>query len=198
MDALVALFAWPVVTLAAYLRFLLGACFCVVPLASHGTKDFIRLYKALCGFPFGKHVFSGLVSFFAPYSSSVNPCVERLDENGCEISVRDWWWLRNPYSCLHAIALANIGEQAGGILMLSLLQRVKVRAIPVRVDTVYHVKARGVITGICEGVSLENVKEKKELPVVTKMYDKKQTLVAQTTVYWMVEPRNEDKEKKKE
>ena len=43
MDALVALFAWPVVTLAAYLRFLLGACFCVVPLASHGT-NFVVLF----------------------------------------------------------------------------------------------------------------------------------------------------------
>ena len=190
MDAVSGFFLWPLVTLGAYVRFFVGVLLCFYPLVTVGTGDFFRLFERLAVLPFGKRVFSGLIGIFAPYSASVSPCVQRLDQDGCHVSITAWPWLRNPYSCLHAIALANLGEQTGGILMLALLQRAKsVRAIPVRVDTLYFAKARGVILGKSNLSvdSLLQVSEKGELAVVTKMFDEKNVLVAETTATWMVE-----------
>ena len=160
-------------------------------------KDFLSLHKTLSRLPLGIYVFSGVVGFVAPYSASVSPCVEVLDDTQCEVTISDFWWHRNPFSSIHAIALANLGEQTSGILMVCLLQKYKqLRAIPKRIDTEYLKKARGIIRGKSGGVDLSLVGEKNpkcDIAVVTKMFDTRGDLVAQTTVTWALEFRGPKK-----
>jgi hypothetical protein len=166
----------------------------LLPLLYTRPRGFFDLYDLLARLPLGKYVFSGVVSFFAPYSSSVSPFVKDLSSQGCVVQIHDWPWLRNPFSSLHAIALANLGEQVGGILMVCQLQRRRdLRAIPTRVDTVYAKKARGLIEGRSEAINLDFAGEEKEVQVVGQMFDSAGQLVATTTVYWTVRRFNDKK-----
>jgi len=187
MDTVKGALFWPVVTLFQYVRFTLGCVICFLPVLYARPREFFDLFVTLARLPLGRYVFSGVVSFFAPYSSSVGPFVKDLSSQGCVVQIQDWPWMRNPFSSVHAIALANLGEQVGGILMVCLLQRRRdLRAIPTRVDTVYAKKARGLIEGRSDAISLDFVGEEKEIQVVGKMFDSAGQLVATTTVYWTV------------
>ena len=109
-------------------------------------KHYDSFYNFIRAFPLGKFVFSGLTALFAPYSSSISPVVETLNLQTCEASLLDRPWLRNPFSSVHALALANLGEFSSGLLMVNLMGYQKdVRGIPVKIETEYYKKARGKI-----------------------------------------------------
>ena len=63
-----------------------------------------------------------------------------------QASLVDRPWLRNPFSCVHALALANLGEFSSGMLMVNWLAYHKdKRGIPIKIETEYLKKARGKI-----------------------------------------------------
>ncbi len=153
MDALKSFVLWPFVTSACYLRFIAG---CLIAGPSIGFDfccggkrlgKFVDLWKLLNSFPFGSNVFSGIAAFYAPYTSSIYPTVTDLTKSTCSITISDYPWLRNPFGSIHAVALANLGEFASGLCMISSLQyRKDLRGIPTKIEMEYFKKARGVIT----------------------------------------------------
>jgi acyl-coenzyme A thioesterase PaaI-like protein len=213
-DAVVAFVVWPVVTVIDYFQFILGSLIALVPflvqICVKGPKfmqKFDSLYAFLSKFPFGNAVFSGIACFFAPYTASISARVEDFDRDKCIITLRDQPWLRNPFGSVHAIALSNLGEFTSGLLVMAQLQHnSSCRGIPVRIDTVYHTKARGTITAKCifdknaaiiDTARLERI-DKYDVIVTAQMYDSKDVLVAETNVTWTISkkaPRNGDKKK---
>lgn len=192
MDAVKSFFIWPVVTIFQYVRFSVGAIVClpVILLTQKWPKDFFALYKSLASLPFGKHVFSGIVYFYAPYTSSICGIVDKLNETTCEVYITDLPWLHNPYSSIHAVALANLGEFSSGLLMISCMQRAKsLRGIPVRINTEYMKKARGTIRAVSEAPDLAAVSSKRDVIVTSTMYDGKGEVVAKTFVTWAIDVR---------
>mmetsp|Transcript_9291 Transcript_9291/g.18118 ORF Transcript_9291/g.18118 Transcript_9291/m.18118 type:complete len:207 (-) Transcript_9291:117-737(-) len=193
-DYILGLVTYPAYATVNGLSVSLGIVVGAVPLlvkyatASGGMK-YKDIFNTLKGLPFGKTLFSALLGFVAPYSASIGAYVENLELNSVTVTMQDRPWLRNPFSSVHALALANLGELASGLATLSTLQNLKhVRGIPVRVDTVYKKKARGVIT--CKSSLTKLLSEISELDgevekkVESVMTDAKNDVVAVTEVTW--------------
>jgi len=136
-------------------------------------------------FDVGKYFFSGLIGIFAPYTASISPFVVELTNERCVVEIEDFFWHRNPFNSVHAIALANLGELCSGLPMVVTLQYNKdVKAIPVEISTVYHSKARGTLTGIGKVGKISDNAD--EIVVTTEVFDSAKKLVCVTSAKWKI------------
>jgi len=213
MDAVKSAILFPIVSLIQYTRFTLSSIiilpFLGINYITSGKKALtnFNIYKLSRTFPYiGKYFFSGLVSFFATYTANISGIVEELnDVNGSIIYLYDYPWLRNPYQSIHAIALANLGEYASGIVLVSQLQlRKDIRGVPTKISTEYYKKARGTLKAVSKAIDLSTITKKCDVTLVTDIYDSKSELVSKTFVTWTMEPKepkvtssNDKKDKKK-
>ncbi len=99
----------------------------------------------------GRRFFSLLVGRKAPYSGSIKSQIISLTYGEASVFLKDRHAIRNHLNSIHAIALANLGELASGLAMLSALPK-NTRAIVVKLDIEYLKKARGnlIATGFAE------------------------------------------------
>ena len=193
MDVILSLFVWPLVTLWHYLRFILSIITCLPYLLYSLARmksplaDFQKMHASLKCFPLGIYLFSGLVGMYSPYQASVYPVVEDLTDDGlCVISMKDYPWVRNPFSCVHAAALTNLGEACGGIAAFSAFQKNKhLKGIPVKLTTTFIAKARGKITGKAR-VDLSSINSECERELITNLYNSKNELVCTVAVTWRI------------
>lgn len=72
-------------------------------------------YQRLARLPGGRWLFSRLVCLKAPYFSTIAPRVERLGPGVCEATLRHRRKVTNHLGTVHAIALCNLAELAGGL-----------------------------------------------------------------------------------
>jgi len=130
-------------------------------IAAKGSQSVLKLDPfgmwTLChGKPFGDRVFTMITGFISPYAASMNFRIVRLDENRCEAKLFDRPWLRNPFGCIHAVALTNLGETTSALLVYAMLQRriegVQRKGLVTKVSTTFIKKARGTITAIADEV----------------------------------------------
>uniref|UniRef100_A0A7S1KCI0 Uncharacterized protein n=1 Tax=Vitrella brassicaformis TaxID=1169539 RepID=A0A7S1KCI0_9ALVE len=142
------------------------------------------IFHGLQPFPIvGPAAVSNITSLVAPYTGSIFPTLRLMEVKGntlCIVaSVRNRPYLRNPFDCLHAAALANLGEFVGGTGVVIATQLIndqdaleaskggehataataplppppppgKVRAILKALQCTYHKKATSTVTGTCE------------------------------------------------
>ena len=156
MDALKGFVVWPLYIAITYLVFwlaiVLNLPFIILRILSKGLRSLSKvssMYEFFSPLPLGKYIISGIVSVYAPYSSSVGAYIENLSTNSCTVILSDYPWLRNPFQSLHAVALINVGEMASGICMVSQLEINKhIKGIPTKISTEFFKKARGNITAV--------------------------------------------------
>ncbi len=119
-------------------------------LSKLGGRNLVRLgWDRLSGMPGGKAVFSRLIGRAAPYSGSIHASVSVLRAGYAEVHMQDRRSIRNHLDCIHAIALANLGELAGNIaLAYSLPDNARFIVSGMEID--YLKKARGTITAVGE------------------------------------------------
>ena len=129
------------------LFFLVALPSLVVTVVKSGPRSLSRtygIYEAMESWPFGKWIFTRLVGFFAPYSGSIGATVLEMSPGTCEMYMTDRPWKRNPFSSLHAVALANLAEMTSGLACMTAFEAVKgAIGIPVSMSIDYIAKARG-------------------------------------------------------
>ena len=103
------------------------------------------------GSSFGRWLFSRALGRFAPYTGTIGARVEELEPRHSLVTMRDRKAVRNHLNSVHAVALANLTEVAGSLAIIASMQP-NTRMIPVRLETEYVKKARGLLTaeGSCE------------------------------------------------
>jgi hypothetical protein len=150
------------------------------------------------------YVFSGIISFYAPYTASVSPIVKRLDRTSCTVSIQDRPWLRNPFSSVHAIALSNIGELASGLAMVTTLQyHPHLRGIPIQISTEYYHKARGIVIAVSSIASaiecIDSIESPTLIKLSTDIYDSSSDdlVLARTSVVWSVSKKDKSNKSSK-
>lgn len=92
--------------------------------------------------PGGNKIFSSLVSRVIPYTGSISPLVLKIENGQSRVMLKDRRAVRNHLNCIHAIALANLGEFSTGLCFTSQLP-VSAKAILVKIEVEYLKKARG-------------------------------------------------------
>lgn len=76
----------------------------------------LKLWNRFKNKPAGKWTFSKLLCLKAPYFSSISPFFERLETNYSEIKIKKHRAVLNHIGTVHAIAMCNMAELAGGTM----------------------------------------------------------------------------------
>jgi len=99
----------------------------------------------------GRWLFSRAVGRFAPYTGTIKAQVGELEPGRSLVTMRDRHAIRNHLNSVHAVALANLTELTGSLAIIASMQP-NTRMIPIRLETEYLKKARGMLTaeGSCE------------------------------------------------
>ena len=109
----------------------------------------LKLQDQLKGVPFGNAIFSGILARFAPYFTTIKPKVEELRPNYMRASMKKRKAVHNHLKTVHAIAMCNLCEFTGGILMEASIPKHR-RWIPVAMTVNYVAKAKTDLTAICD------------------------------------------------
>ena len=80
------------------------------------SKGTLALWEQFAGKPGGKWAFSQLVCFRAPYFASIRPRFVVLRPGYSEVSMRKRRAVTNHIGTVHAIAMCNMAELAGGTM----------------------------------------------------------------------------------
>ena len=76
----------------------------------------LKLWIALSLLPLGKWLFSRIICFKAPYFSSISPEFEVLEPGLCKVRIKNRRSVHNHIGTVHAIAMCNMAELAGGTM----------------------------------------------------------------------------------
>lgn len=137
--------------------------------------------------PGGRRVFSRLIGTAAPYTGSIDAKVVALEHGYSRVILRDRRKVRNHLDCVHAIALANLGELCGNVGVAYSLPD-DARFIVASLSMEYFAKARGEITAECR-CPVPKSNDRKEYEVVVSMIDKEGNEVCRCTMRTLVGPK---------
>lgn len=154
-----------------------------------GTKtNIVRTsWDKLSPLPGGPRLFSKLVGSAAPYTGSIGATVVELRRGYSKVLLKDRPHLRNHLDCLHAVALLNLAELTGN-LVLSYSLPITARFIVAGMRIDYVKKSRGTIVGECHwNAETTDAKAEYEIPVTLK--DSSGDIVASVTLKTLVGPK---------
>ena len=113
--------------------------------------NLVKLYQRFSKLPLGKQLFSRAVVTRAPYFGSIKPLIRDLRPGRSEVFIRNRRPVHNHIGTVHAIAMCNMCEIAGGLLIDATLKR-QLRWIPRGMTVSYLKKADTDLTAVCEWV----------------------------------------------
>lgn len=107
----------------------------------------LRLFERFGGSAPGRWFVSRAICWRAPYFASIAPRIEVLEPGRCVVRIRDRRAVRNHIGSVHAIALCNMAELAGGLATDATIPD-SMRWIPKGMTVRYLAKAHGAISAI--------------------------------------------------
>ena len=109
----------------------------------------LKLQERLTKYPFGNRLLSYAISRKAPYFLSIRPRIIELKAGFMKVAMRKRYAVTNHIKTIHAIAMCNLCEYAGGICMEATIPPHK-RWIPKSMDVKYLQKATTNLTATCD------------------------------------------------
>jgi acyl-coenzyme A thioesterase PaaI-like protein len=100
------------------------------------------LWNTLSQIPGGKTLFTRAICLKAPYFGSIDPYIDELRPGYCEVHIKDHRAVHNHLGTVHAIAMCNMAELAGGMATEVTIPS-DARWIPTGMTVEYLRKARG-------------------------------------------------------
>jgi acyl-coenzyme A thioesterase PaaI-like protein len=108
------------------------------------TNRALSAWHRLGGTPFGKALFTRIVQWQAPYFRTIPVRFEHLEPGHARLRLHDRWRVHNHLGTVHAIALCNAAELAGGTLAEATTPATH-RWIPKSMSVEYLARARGAL-----------------------------------------------------
>ena len=105
------------------------------------------LFRRLGASAFGRWLYSRLICLRAPYFATIAPLILELVPGRCVVRLRDRRRVRNHIGTVHAIALCNAAELAGGLATDAAIADAQ-RWIPKGMSVRYLRKAAGTLTAV--------------------------------------------------
>jgi len=141
----------------------------------------------------GRKIFNFLFARAVPYSGSIHANILTLEPGKVTIELKDRRKVRNHLKSIHAIALANLGELASGLSMISAIPA-ETRAIVVNLQIEYLKKARGRLLATGTAKPPKEVTEPTKTTVKAVIEDADGDVVATLKVDWLLSPPKEPME----
>ncbi|MDB3936370.1 DUF4442 domain-containing protein [Granulosicoccus sp.] len=127
-------------------------------------------WTKLSGKPCGKWMFSRFLSFKAPYFATISPRFIELRPGYCKIYVRKKRKILNHIGTVHAIAMCNMAELAGGT-MTDVTVPPTHRWIPKEMNVKYIAKAETNLYAIAKLDQLPEFADSSEFPISVNVFD---------------------------
>jgi acyl-coenzyme A thioesterase PaaI-like protein len=147
----------------------------------------LALWRRLAPLPGGSRLFSRLLGRTVPYTATIRATIVHLEPGHVRVELRDRRRVRNHLRSVHAIALANLGELATGLAVLTSLPPT-VRAILTGIEVTYEKKARGLLTAEAR-CDIPDVATRSEEVVEAGIVDAAGDVVARVRARWLLSPR---------
>ena len=148
----------------------------------------LSAWQKLHNKPLGKWLFKRIIARNVPYTGSIKADVQQLRPGHCEVLLKHRHSNTNHLNCIHALALANLGELAGGLAMMTGLPP-SVRGIVTRINTEYLKKARGDLHAVAEVTVPEVTAAKTVHHVHARIHNQHHELVTRVEVEWLLSPK---------
>ncbi|MBN6149591.1 DUF4442 domain-containing protein [Xanthomonas sp. AmX2] len=149
----------------------------------------LSLYRRMQRWPAGGWLFSRAVCFKAPYFASIAPRITRLEPGRCEGRIAHRRRVSNHLGTVHAIALCNLAELVGGVMVDASLPAA-MRWIPKGMTVEYRKKATGTLHAVATpDIPLLEAPSGYELPVSVDIRDARGESVFFARIAMWVSPR---------
>jgi acyl-coenzyme A thioesterase PaaI-like protein len=148
----------------------------------------LQLFQRLGGSSPGRWLVSRLVCRKAPYFASIAPRIERLEPGRCIVRIRDRRAVHNHIGTVHAIALCNMAELAGGLATDATIPD-SMRWIPKGMSVRYLAKARGAMTATAIVRAVADAGSAQELHAKVEVRDANDAVVFDADITMWVSPR---------
>lgn len=136
--------------------------------------------------PGGRWLFARIIGFGIPYTGTVKPRVLVVEPGLARVEMRDRRRVRNHLSSVHALALSNVGELAGGLALTAGLDA-NTRSILTALHVEFKKKARGTVVAECR-CEVPHVRDAMEHQVRAIIRDEAGDEVATVTSTWKLSP----------
>lgn len=149
----------------------------------------LESWNRMSKLPLGKAAWSRMVAARAPYFRSISPQMIELRPGHAEARLRKRWGVTNHLGTVHAIAMCNLAEFAGG-LMTEVSVPATHRWIPKGMTVEYLKKAETDLRGICRGEPLPAFgSEGFEWPVAVDVVDRQDQPVFRAVITMWISPK---------
>ena len=115
----------------------------------------LALFRRLGGSAPGRWLYSRLICWQAPYFGSIRPRIDVLEPGRCVVRLRQRRAIQNHIGTVHAIALCNAAELAGGLATDATIPA-SMRWIPKGMTVRYLKKALGELRATASVPSIED------------------------------------------
>jgi acyl-coenzyme A thioesterase PaaI-like protein len=141
----------------------------------------LSLWRRLAPLPGGRWLFSRLVCIKAPYFATIRPCFVELKPGYCELHIRKRRRVLNHIGTVHAIAMCNMAELAGGTMTDVSIPSTH-RWIPKGMTVEYLKKAATNLRAVAELDPQTQFGDAAEIPVTVRVLDKDDQLVFRAVI----------------
>jgi acyl-coenzyme A thioesterase PaaI-like protein len=148
----------------------------------------MSLWLRMSKVPGGKWCFSRLVCMRAPYFGSIRPRFDALRAGYCEIRIRKRRSVLNHIGTVHAIAMCNMAELAGGTMAEVSVPSTH-RWIPKGMTVQYLKKAETDLRAVAELKAMPQFGVAAELPVTVNVMDVNGDAVFRAVITMWVSPK---------
>ena len=153
------------------------------------ANETLTLWNRLSRLPGGRALFSRLVCFKAPYFGSIRPRFFRLEPGLAEVRMQKRRAVQNHIGTVHAIAMCNMAELAGGT-MTDVTVSPAQRWIPKGMTVRYLRKATSGLRAVAKPASdLPRAGESGDYPVRVEVRDADDVVVFDAEIQMWVSPK---------
>ena len=145
-------------------------------------------YQQLTRLPFGHWLFSRAICFKAPYFGSIGPRFTVLENGRCEATLKDRRKVHNHIGTVHAIALCNMAELAGGLATDATIPD-GMRWIPKGMTVRYLKKAKGTMVATARVPAIEVAASGSEVHAIIEVRDTAGEVVFDADITMWIAPR---------
>lgn len=146
------------------------------------------MFRKLGGSSLGRWLFSRIICWKAPYFGSITPHIEVLEPGRCVVRLRQRRAIQNHIGTVHAIAMCNAAELAGGMVTEVTIPD-SMRWIPKGMSVRYLKKALGVLHATAHVGTVVDTRVAQDLQAIVEVRNAADEIVFDANITMWISPR---------